>query len=226
LVMMTCIYGTNIISKFHSQIYSLVLIMMRGRRSPNPKRRKETTYSIFGYSLSIRYAAILRGDLDELVEADLSPIKFLPITLSPNDQNPSCSVILAAGRSRGRSSSELYSGQSSEADRLPTLPRSITQSCSGPGRRSDRSSSGPYSRRSSEADRLLAYHRVSPRAAPGQARATGGASLDRTPGRAVKLVGFRSDSGALSRATPGQAGAVARATPGNSGPLRDDILSL
>jgi hypothetical protein len=59
--------------------------MVRGRRLPNPKRRKETAYSIFGYSLSNRYAALLRGALDELVEADLSPINFPPITLSPKD---------------------------------------------------------------------------------------------------------------------------------------------
>jgi hypothetical protein len=84
--------------------------MMRGRRSPNPKRRKEMAYSIFGYSLSIRYAALLRGALDELVEADLSPIKFPHFTFSPKDENPSCSVISAAGQSRGRSSSGLYSG--------------------------------------------------------------------------------------------------------------------
>jgi hypothetical protein len=41
---------------------------VRGRRPPNPKRRKEMTYSIFGYFLSIRYAALLKGALDELVE--------------------------------------------------------------------------------------------------------------------------------------------------------------
>jgi hypothetical protein len=56
---------------------------VRGRRPPNPKRRKETTYFIFGYSLNNRYAALLRGALDELVEVDLSPMKILPTTLSP-----------------------------------------------------------------------------------------------------------------------------------------------
>jgi hypothetical protein len=47
--------------------------MVRGRRPPNSKRRKETVYFIFGFYLSNWYATLLRWALDKFVEDDLLP---------------------------------------------------------------------------------------------------------------------------------------------------------
>jgi hypothetical protein len=51
--------------------------------APQSKKKKRDGILHFGYSLSNRYAALLRGALDELVEVDISPMKILPTTLSP-----------------------------------------------------------------------------------------------------------------------------------------------
>jgi hypothetical protein len=78
--------------------------MVRGRRPPNSKRRKETAYSIFGYYLSNRYAALLRGALNEIVEDDLSPINFPP-QFEPKKLESTLQMLFCHSRSRGRSSS-------------------------------------------------------------------------------------------------------------------------
>jgi hypothetical protein len=53
--------------------------MVKGRRPPNSKRRKDMAYSFFGFYLSNRYAALLREARDELVEDNLFPIYFTPL---------------------------------------------------------------------------------------------------------------------------------------------------
>jgi hypothetical protein len=66
--------------------------MVKGRRPPNSKRRKETAYSFFGLYLSNRYAALLRGARDELVEDNLFPIYFPPLVESKYSNLP-CSYV-------------------------------------------------------------------------------------------------------------------------------------
>jgi hypothetical protein len=150
--------------------------MVKGRRPPQFKKKKRVGILLYsGLYLSRRYAALLRGAHDELVEDNLFPIFFPPLVES---KSPLCfvPVPLSRSRSRGQSSSGLYSGRGSEAARLPALLRSTPQSCSGPGRSSDRSSSGPCSGRSSEAGVLPLRSRALARAAPGQAGVVAGAA--------------------------------------------------
>jgi hypothetical protein len=95
--------------------------MVKGSRPPNSKRRKETAYSFFGLYLSNRYATLLRGARDELVEDNLFPIYFPPLV----ESNCSISfgpISLCRNRSRGQSSSGLYSGRGSEAASFQLCP--------------------------------------------------------------------------------------------------------
>jgi hypothetical protein len=77
--------------------------MVRGRRPPNSKRRKEAAYSIFGYYLSNRYATLLRGALDELVEDDHSPINFPP-QFEPKKLESTLQMLFCHNGSRGQRS--------------------------------------------------------------------------------------------------------------------------
>jgi hypothetical protein len=92
--------------------------------------KKRDGILLFGLYLSNRYAAILRGGRDELVEDNLFPIYFPPLVESKKS-NSFVHVSLSRSRSRGQSSFGLYSGRGSEAGRLPALPRSTPRAIPG-----------------------------------------------------------------------------------------------